>query len=115
VLHLGEPDATEQGWIGQDAVLRQLLACWLVVDPSDRPLAPRLTGPRVARTTCSSGRRSRTRSRVSDNSPEDQSLSPGTPVATRPGRLPLRGPVNFIVRQCGGREDNSYEVHTDYS
>ena len=44
-LHLGAPDATEQGWIGQDAVLRQLLACWLVVDPRDRPLAPRLIGP----------------------------------------------------------------------
>ena len=44
-LHLGSPDTTEQTWIGQDAVLRQLLACWLVVDPSDRPLSPRLTGP----------------------------------------------------------------------
>ncbi len=44
-LHLGAPDATEQGWIGQDVVLRQLLACWLVVDPADRPLSPRLIGP----------------------------------------------------------------------
>ena len=44
-LHLGSPDTTEQTWIGQDAILRQLLACWLVVDPSDRPLSPRLTGP----------------------------------------------------------------------
>ena len=44
-LHLGDPDTTEQGWIGQDAILRQLLACWLVVDPSDRPLSPRLIGP----------------------------------------------------------------------
>src|SRR5262245_17127293 len=44
-LHLSSPDTTEQDWIGQDAILRQLLACWLVVDPSDRPLAPRLLGP----------------------------------------------------------------------
>jgi MoxR-like ATPase len=44
-LHLGTPDTTEQSWIGQDVVLRQLLACWLVVDPKDLPLAPRLTGP----------------------------------------------------------------------
>ncbi len=44
-LHLGTPDTTDQSWIGQDAVLRQLLACWLVVDPNDRPLSPRLTGP----------------------------------------------------------------------
>jgi MoxR-like ATPase len=51
-LHLGAPDATEQGWIGQDAILRQLLACWLVVDPRDRPLSPRLTGqPGIGKTT----------------------------------------------------------------
>jgi MoxR-like ATPase len=44
-LHLSAPDTTEQGWIGQDDILRQLLACWLVVDPNDRPLSPRLLGP----------------------------------------------------------------------
>jgi MoxR-like ATPase len=44
-LHLSTPDATSQSWIGQDDVLRQLLACWLVVDPNDRPLSPRLIGP----------------------------------------------------------------------
>src|SRR5215203_1228571 len=51
-LHLSSPDATEQGWIGQEAILRQLLACWLVVDPSDRPLSPRLLGtPGIGKTT----------------------------------------------------------------
>jgi MoxR-like ATPase len=44
-LHLCSPDTSDQSWIGQDLVLRQLLACWLVVDPKDLPLAPRLTGP----------------------------------------------------------------------
>jgi hypothetical protein len=44
-LHLSRPDTTEQGWIGQDSILKQLLACWLVVDPQDRPLSPRLLGP----------------------------------------------------------------------
>jgi MoxR-like ATPase len=44
-LHLCDPDATEQSWIGQDGVLRQLLACWLVVDPRYRSLSPRLIGP----------------------------------------------------------------------
>jgi hypothetical protein len=44
-LHLSAPDASAQNWIGQDLVLRQLLACWLVVDPRDLPLSPRLTGP----------------------------------------------------------------------
>ena len=44
-LRLGTPDTTDQSWIGQGEVLRQLLACWIVVDPADRPLSPRLLGP----------------------------------------------------------------------
>src|SRR5580658_5281792 len=44
-LHLSSPDTSDQTWIGQEAILRQLLACWLVVDERDLPLAPRLTGP----------------------------------------------------------------------
>ena len=34
-LHLSDPDTTEQNWVGQDEILRQVLACWLVVDPRD--------------------------------------------------------------------------------
>lgn len=45
MVHLGDPDTTDQSWIGQDEVLKQLLACWLVVDPRDRALSPRLVGP----------------------------------------------------------------------
>ena len=45
MVHLGDPDTTDQSWIGQDEVLQQLLACWLVVDPRDRALSPRLIGP----------------------------------------------------------------------
>ncbi len=44
-LRLALPDASQQEWIGQREILKQLLACWLVVDPRDLPLAPRLTGP----------------------------------------------------------------------
>ncbi len=44
-LNLSQPDTTDQTWIGQGEVLHQLLACWLVVDDSDRPLSPRLIGP----------------------------------------------------------------------
>src|SRR5271166_1468813 len=51
-LHLSAPDTTDQSWIGQDAILRQLLACWLVVDPKDLPLSPRLLGaPGIGKTT----------------------------------------------------------------
>src|SRR2546421_3853804 len=45
LLHLSHPDTTEPSWIGQGEILKQLLACWLVVDKSDRPLSPRLLGP----------------------------------------------------------------------
>src|SRR6476469_5178131 len=51
-LHLSTPDLTAQNWIGQGDVLKQLLACWLVVDASDRPLSPRLLGaPGIGKTT----------------------------------------------------------------
>jgi MoxR-like ATPase len=51
-LHLSSPDTTDQRWIGQNEILRQLLACWLVVDPRDFPLSPRLTGlPGIGKTT----------------------------------------------------------------
>ncbi|HND53303.1 MAG TPA: AAA family ATPase [Pirellulaceae bacterium] len=44
-LHLGQPHAAQGKWIGQQEILKQLLACWLVVDDRDLPLAPRLVGP----------------------------------------------------------------------
>src|SRR5438445_2174113 len=44
-LHLSTPDPTDQGWIGQNEILKQLLACWLVVSTDDRPVSPRLLGP----------------------------------------------------------------------
>ena len=51
-LHLAHPDAASREWIGQREILKQLLACWLVVDEKDLPLSPRLTGvPGVGKTT----------------------------------------------------------------
>ncbi len=44
-LSLSNKIANELQWIGQTEVLRQLSACWLVVDAKDLPLAPRLIGP----------------------------------------------------------------------
>jgi hypothetical protein len=40
-LHLSQAHEFESEWIGQQEVLHQVLACWLVVDPRDLPLAPR--------------------------------------------------------------------------
>ncbi len=44
-LALSNPIENNLKWIGQTEVLRQLSACWLVVDEKDLPLAPRLIGP----------------------------------------------------------------------
>ena len=51
-LHLGRPDTSSGEWIGQQEVLKQLMACWLTVDEKDQPLAPRLVGtPGIGKTT----------------------------------------------------------------
>jgi Mg-chelatase subunit ChlI len=51
-LHLAHPDEFPINWVGQDEVMRQLLAAWLVVDPQDLPMNPRLLGkPGVGKTT----------------------------------------------------------------
>lgn len=51
-LALGFPDEFNFTWIGQQDVMDQLLAAWLVIDKSDIPLNPRLIGkPGVGKTT----------------------------------------------------------------
>lgn len=50
-LALSQPIVDETEWIGQREVLRQLIACWLVVDERDQPLSPRLVGvPGIGKT-----------------------------------------------------------------
>jgi hypothetical protein len=50
-LHLSQAHEFESEWIGQQDVLHQVLACWLVVDPRDLPLTPRLVGsPGIGKT-----------------------------------------------------------------
>lgn len=51
-LYLGRPDSSDGQWIGQREILKQLLACWVVVDDKDLPLTPRLVGtPGIGKTT----------------------------------------------------------------
>lgn len=50
-LRLAAPLVNRAEWIGQREVLKQLLACWLVVDDEDLPLTPRLVGvPGIGKT-----------------------------------------------------------------
>lgn len=50
-LQLATPLENRAEWIGQREVLKQLLACWLVVDDQDLPLTPRLVGvPGIGKT-----------------------------------------------------------------
>ena len=51
-LHLAHPDEFPGQWVGQDEVMRQLLAAWMVIDEKDLPMSPRLIGkPGVGKTT----------------------------------------------------------------
>ena len=50
-LTLSQPNENDGKWIGQQEVLKQLLACWIVVDDQDLALAPRLVGtPGIGKT-----------------------------------------------------------------
>src|SRR6266487_1378623 len=51
-LHLAHPDELSVTWVGQEELMRQLLAAWLVVNDQDLPMNPRLLGkPGVGKTT----------------------------------------------------------------
>ena len=51
-LNLSKPDTTKPEWIGQGEVLKQVLACWMVISDKDLPLSPRIIGmPGIGKTT----------------------------------------------------------------
>lgn len=51
-LHLAHPDELPVRWVGQEELMRQLLAAWMVVTETDIPMSPRLIGkPGVGKTT----------------------------------------------------------------
>ena len=51
-LTLSRADTTKPEWIGQNEILKQILACWMVVAEKDLPLSPRITGmPGIGKTT----------------------------------------------------------------
>ena len=83
LLHLAHPDELKVQWVGQDDVMRQLLAAWLVIDERDLPMSPRLVGkPGVGKTTLAYaaakrlGREVYIMQATSDTRPEDLLITP---------------------------------------
>ena len=105
-LHLGSPDPTEPNWIGQGDILKQLLACWLVVDPRDRPLSPRLLGtPGIGKTTLAMAA-ARLRNQplfiaqcTADTRPEDLLV---TPVLAESGKIAYHASPLVSAMLVGG-------------
>ena len=51
-LYLAHPDELSIRWVGQEELIRQLMAAWMIVDTKDVPMSPRLLGkPGVGKTT----------------------------------------------------------------
>ena len=90
-LTLARSDESAAEWIGQNEVLKQLLACWVVVDEKDLPLTPRLVGtPGIGKTTLAvAGARARKQDVyiyqcTADTRPEDLLV---TPVLAESGKI----------------------------
>jgi MoxR-like ATPase len=90
-LHLAHPDELPVRWVGQEELMRQLLAAWMVVTEQDLPMSPRLIGkPGVGKTTLAyaaarrMGRDVFIMQATLDTRPEDLLV---TPVIEGAGRL----------------------------
>ena len=90
-LYLGKPDSTCPEWIGQDEVLKQIQACWMVVSEKDFPLSPRITGmPGTGKTTLAMVAANKRKQPLyifqctSDTRPEDLLI---TPVLSEQGKI----------------------------
>ena len=82
-LHLAHPDELNVTWVGQEESMRQLLAAWLIIDPRDMPMNPRLLGkPGVGKTTLAYaaakrlGREVYIMQATADTRPEDLLVTP---------------------------------------
>lgn len=82
-LQLAHPDDFESHWVGQEELVKQLSAAWLVVSEADLPLSPRLLGrPGVGKTALAyataraSGREVYLFQATMDTRPEDLIITP---------------------------------------
>lgn len=90
-LQLGQAHDFPEQWIGQDEILKQVLACWLVVDENDLPLTPRIVGPPGIGKTALAMAATRARDQelyiyqcTADTRPEDLLV---TPVLSEQGKI----------------------------
>jgi MoxR-like ATPase len=90
-LFLAHPDELSIRWVGQEELMRQLRAAWMIVDSKDVPMSPRLLGkPGVGKTTLAyavakdMGREVYILQATLDTRPEDLLV---TPVIESGGRL----------------------------
>ena len=90
-LHLAHPDDLPVRWVGQEELMRQLLAAWMVLNEQDLPMHPRLLGkPGVGKTTLAyaaarrMGRDVYILQATMDTRPEDLAV---TPVIEGEGKL----------------------------
>lgn len=91
VLHLSHPVEFPAEWIGQEEVMRELLAAWMQLGMDDLPMNPRITGkPGVGKTTLAYSAAKRLGREVYimqgtvDTRPEDLIVQP---VVEGPGNL----------------------------
>ena len=105
-LHLSHPNTSDGQWIGQNEILKQLLACWMVVDELDLPLAPRLIGPPGIGKTALGMAGARVREQplyiyqcTADTRPEDLLI---TPVLAENGRIAYHASPLVTAMIAGG-------------
>lgn len=105
-LVLSHPLEINADWIGQNEPMRQLMACWMVVDTNDLPLTPRIIGfPGIGKTTLAIAAAKHRNQNVyimqctSDTRPEDLLI---TPVLSDQGKISYHASPLLSAAITGG-------------